>query len=82
MMLYDRRLKMCEIAKTEGTSKHGVRCISHQGITMRKFGASMMLHLFDADQEQPGIRISQQCLDLSKRNSINVMCHFVVSFLA
>jgi hypothetical protein len=68
MVMDDRRMKVCEIAETIGTSKERVGYILHEELDMKKLCTRWVLRLLTADQKHTCMKISEQCLERFNKN--------------
>lgn len=73
----DRRLKLHEIAEAVGISSERVYSILHEQLGMKKLSARWVPHLLNYDQKAVRQDISQECLDLFKRNKKDFLRRFV-----
>jgi histone-lysine N-methyltransferase SETMAR len=76
MVLDDRRMKVCEIAKTIGISKERVGYILHDELDMKKLCARWVPRLLTADQKHTGMKISEQCLERFNKNKTDFVHRF------
>jgi len=68
MTLYDRRMKLREIAETTGISKEHVGYILHEELDMKKLCARCVPRLLTSDKKRPRMKISEQRLKLFNKN--------------
>jgi transposase len=71
MVLYDRRMKVREIAETIGISKECVGYILHEELDMKKLCARWVPRLPTADQKRTRMKICEQCLKRFNKNKLD-----------
>ena len=76
-VLHDRRLKVRELADIVNISIDRVHYILHDVLGMKKLSARWVPRLLTVDQKRIRMNISQECLDLFKRNSAEFLRRFI-----
>jgi histone-lysine N-methyltransferase SETMAR len=76
-VLNDRRLKVREIAEAVKISIDRVHHILHEILGMRKLSARWVPRLLTVAQKRVRMNISQECLDLFKRNPAEFLRRFI-----
>lgn len=76
-ILNDRRLKVRELADMAKISNDRVHYILHDILGMKKLSARWVPRLLTSDQKRRRLNISQQCLDLYKRNPTEFLRRFI-----
>ncbi|CAK9818971.1 Protein GVQW3, partial [Anthophora quadrimaculata] len=76
MVLDDRRVKVREIAEAIGISNERIGNILHEELHMKMLCVRWVPHLLTIDQKRIRMRISQVCLDHSKKNKMDFKRRF------
>ncbi|XP_030751041.1 protein GVQW3-like [Sitophilus oryzae] len=77
MVIDDRRVRVCEIAKAVGMSRDRVENILHEYLGMRKLAARWEPHLLNADNKRNRVTTSKECLAMFNHNKKDFLRHFV-----
>lgn len=77
LVLADRRLKVRELAECMGISKDRVGYILHEILGMRKLSARWVPRLLTPENKWKRETVSEQCLELLRRNSTEFFRRFV-----
>jgi len=77
MVLYDRRVKMREIAEIIGLSKEHVGYILHEELDMIKLRARWVLRWLTADQKCTHMKTSEHCLECFNKNKTDFVRRFI-----
>jgi len=76
-VLNDRRVKVRELSNIANISTDRVHNILHEHLHMKKLSARWMPRLLTVDQKRIRMNISQECLDMFKRNSTEFLRRFI-----
>jgi histone-lysine N-methyltransferase SETMAR len=79
MVLYDRRMKVHEIAETIGISTERVGYILHKELDMKKLCTRRVPHLLTADHKRTCMKISEQCLECFNKNKTDFVRSFITT---
>lgn len=76
-VLNDRRLKLRELSKIANISIDPVHKILHEDLHMRKLSARWVPRLLTIEQKRVRLNISQECLDMFRRNANKFLRRFI-----